>query len=139
MKKIGILGGGQLGMLLAQSIVRLGAEALIYDPDTKSPASHSVKTSIHSDWQDKKALAKFLSSCDKATYEFENVPYESLAALNHDTPVIPSLDVLRITQNRAHEKDFLRANNLPHVPYYIFQRPIFPHKRIGSLALSSNY
>ena len=61
MKKVGILGGGQLGMLLAQSIIRLGAEALIYDPDQGAPASRTVKSSIHADWQDKSELSKFLS------------------------------------------------------------------------------
>ncbi len=119
MKKIGILGGGQLGMLLAQSIIKLGAEALIYDPDPQAPACRAVKHSINAGWQDKKALAAFLSNCDRATYEFENVPYESLVDLHQATPIFPALHVLKITQNRIKEKEFLRAHGLPHVPYVV--------------------
>ena len=116
MKRIGIIGGGQLGLLLAMSIKKLGAEVLIYDPDPQAPACLSFP-SINADWQNKEALADFLSKCHIATYEFENISYETLAALNHATQIIPSIDVLRITQNRANEKEFLRSNNLPHVPY----------------------
>ncbi len=119
MKKIGILGGGQLGMLLAQSIVRLGAEACVYDPDPEAPACRAVGHSVNAGWHDKKALSSFISSCDRVTYEFENVPYQSLAELNQKIPVFPSLDVLKITQNRIKEKEFLRFNNLPHVPFII--------------------
>jgi 5-(carboxyamino)imidazole ribonucleotide synthase len=121
MKKVGILGGGQLGMLLAQSITRLGAEALIYDPDNEAPAMRGVRSSVNADWHDKEALNNFLSNCDIATYEFENVPYEALASLKNSTPLFPSLDVLRITQNRANEKEFLRSNQLPHVSYFVFE------------------
>jgi 5-(carboxyamino)imidazole ribonucleotide synthase len=134
MRRIGILGGGQLGMLLAQSIIRLGAEALIYDPESEAPASRTVKSSVHANWQDKKSLEKFLSSCDQVTYEFENVPYASLAGLNHNTPILPSLDVLRITQNRAAEKEFLQCNNLPHVPYFIADNISSLEKQIDQLS-----
>ncbi len=133
MKKIGILGGGQLGMLLAQSIVRHGAEALIYDPDPQAPACRSVRTSINSNWQDKHALSAFLSQCDAATYEFENIPHESLAELNHTTPIYPSLDVLKITQNRANEKAFLKNNSLPHVPYIESENISQLEEKINSL------
>jgi len=134
MKQIGILGGGQLGMLLAQSIVRLGAEALIYDPEPEAPASRTVRTSVHASWQDGESLDKFLSKCNKATYEFENVPYESLAKLSHSTPIIPSLDVLRITQNRAAEKEFLRSNGLPYVPYFVADNVSSLEKQIDQLS-----
>ena len=119
MKKIGILGGGQLGMLLAQSIIRLGAEARIYDPDPDAPACRAIKHSINASWQDKDALSSFLAGCDRATYEFENVPYESLAVLKQSTPIFPDLSVLRTTQNRIKEKQFLQAQGLPHVPFIV--------------------
>jgi 5-(carboxyamino)imidazole ribonucleotide synthase len=119
MKKIGILGGGQLGMLLAQSIVRLGADAWVYDPDPQAPACRAVKHSVNASWHDKRALSDFIASCDRVTYEFENVPYDCLADLEQPIPVFPSLEVLKITQNRIHEKEFLRKNGLPHVPYVI--------------------
>ena len=121
-------------MLLAQSLVRLGAEALIYDPDIDSPASRTVKSSTHASWQDKEALSEFLAACDIATYEFENVPYESLAAIKTSTPLIPSLDVLRITQNRANEKEFLRSHTLPHVPYFIAENAASLKEQINQLS-----
>src|SRR5579871_316177 len=119
MKKIGILGGGQLGMLLAQSITRLGAEACVYDPDPEAPACRTVKQSINASWHDKKALSSFIANCDRVTYEFENVPYDCLIATGQTEPVFPSLDVLKITQNRIYEKEFLRTHDLPYVPYVI--------------------
>ena len=133
MKKIGILGGGQLGMLLAQSIVRLGAEACVYDPDPEAPACRAVKHSVNADWHDKKALSAFIAGCDRVTYEFENVPFDCLADLNQPMTVFPSLDVLKITQNRIHEKEFLRKQGLPHVPYIVATNLTELKSHIGNL------
>src|SRR5580698_5638753 len=100
MKKIGILGGGQLGMLLAKSIIKLEAQPWIFDPDPDAPACQIVQNKVNADWSDKHALQAFVDNCYRVTYEFENVPYDALASLKQPLSIFPSLDVLKITQNR---------------------------------------
>ena len=73
MKTVGILGGGQLGLLLAQSLQRYGANVHIYDPNPSSPALKICTHSVSADWNDRDALLAFFKSCDVVTYEFENV------------------------------------------------------------------
>jgi 5-(carboxyamino)imidazole ribonucleotide synthase len=119
MKKVGILGGGQLGLLLAQSLTRLGATVLIYEPDSDSPACKTAFKSFHAPWNDLDALELFVTSCDAITYEFENVDSDALAQLAAGRKIIPNPSVLKTTQNRIREKNFLRASGLPHVPFAV--------------------
>src|SRR5262249_21412974 len=112
MKRVGILGGGQLGMLLSQSIQRLGAEAIIFDPDPSAPACRAVRAAINAPWDDQAALAQFFDRCDVVTYEFENVPSASLKNFEAIRPIYPNLSVLEKTQNRILEKSFLKDCNL---------------------------
>jgi 5-(carboxyamino)imidazole ribonucleotide synthase len=119
MKRVGILGGGQLGSLLLESLYRLGATVSVYDPDKSAPACKRTPNSFNGDWLNEELLTSFLTSCDVATYEFENVESKSLAALSHLKPIFPSIDVLRTTQDRALEKTFLSQNDLPHVDFKI--------------------
>lgn len=119
MKKVGILGGGQLGMLLSQSVICLGGEAVIFDPDSNAPAAKGVRQFINASWHDKKALSLLFQECDVITYEFENVPASILTDFINSKPILPGAKVLEITQNRALEKEFLQAANLPHVKFRI--------------------
>ena len=119
MKRVGILGGGQLGLLLVNSIFKLGGRASIYDQDGSAPGMHHVSRSYHGSWTDFDALKEFFQSVDVVTYEFENVEATKLVELEATRPVYPSIDVLKITQDRAKEKQFLRSCNLPHVNYAV--------------------
>jgi 5-(carboxyamino)imidazole ribonucleotide synthase len=123
MKTVGILGGGQLGMLLAQSIERLGGEVIIYDPDSDAPGCRCVSRSINAAWNDREALQKFVTACDIITYEFENVDSNALSEFAQQRPIVPSASVLYTTQNRAREKTFLKEAGLPHVPFAIADSP----------------
>jgi 5-(carboxyamino)imidazole ribonucleotide synthase len=123
MKRVGILGGGQLGMLLSQSILRLGAEAIIYDPDPSAPACRGVKHSINAGWHDQTAIASFFANCDAVTYEFENVPSTAIARSENERLIFPRLSVLKTTQNRALEKTFLKDQHLPHVNFSVVSKP----------------
>lgn len=123
MKKVGILGGGQLGMLLSQSIARLGGEAIIYEPNPTAPALRTVNQSFNANWDDKNALTKFFQKCDVVTYEFENVPSTAIAHVANLRPIFPSLSVLSTTQNRAVEKKFLKDSKLPHVNFAVVNHP----------------
>ncbi|MBX9667389.1 MAG: ATP-grasp domain-containing protein [Candidatus Obscuribacterales bacterium] len=119
MKQVGILGGGQLGMLLANSIFTLGGRAAVYDPDSQSPLCHHVKTSINGPWLNFESLNQFFEMCDVITYEFENVESAALVSLEHVKPIYPSVKVLRTTQDRVLEKKFLLASGLPHTNFAV--------------------
>jgi 5-(carboxyamino)imidazole ribonucleotide synthase len=117
MKRVGILGGGQLGMLLSQSIVRLGAQAIIFDPDPSAPACRAVKHAINAAWDDQNALTSFFNQCDVVTYEFENVPSTAVRQFETTRSIYPNLSLLEKTQNRILEKTFLKNCGLPYVNF----------------------
>jgi len=119
MKRVGILGGGQLGMLLANSIFTLGGRVNVYDPDPESPACSHVKNCINFPWMNYDALNHFFDMSDVVTYEFENVESAPLVALEHVKPIYPSVKVLKTCQDRAMEKKFLLANGLPHANFVV--------------------
>jgi 5-(carboxyamino)imidazole ribonucleotide synthase len=116
-KRIGILGGGQLGLLLAQSLIRLGAEVHVFDPDAQAPACQMLAHSASFAWSNEEELSKFFEGCDCLTYEFENVESELLFRLEKRKPLYPAANVLRVTQNRLSEKRFLSNLRLPHVHF----------------------
>jgi len=110
-------------MLLSQSILRLGGEAIIYDPDPAAPACRGVKQSFTADWHDQGALAEFFALCDAVTYEFENVPSDAMAKFENEGSMLPRLSVLRTTQNRSLEKMFLKHHDLPYVNFATARHP----------------
>jgi 5-(carboxyamino)imidazole ribonucleotide synthase len=114
---VGILGGGQLGAMLASALQDLGADVRVYDPDPNAPALRRAAGRESGSWTDVPRLQAFFDACDVVTYEFENVETEGLARLEGLGKLLPSLDVLRTTQNRALEKEFLRRHGLPHVAF----------------------
>lgn len=119
MKHIGVLGGGQLGMLLTESIYRHGGRVSIYDPDALAPASRQVSAGhyFNKQWTDIEALGEFFNSVDAATYEFENVESTELYQFEKVKPIHPSVSVLYTTQDRIREKEFLREHSLPHASF----------------------
>ncbi len=114
---IGILGGGQLGRMLALAAARLGLNCHIYAPDEDSCAFDVVRRSTRAAYEDEAALARFADSVDVITYEFENVPAKTAAFLAERRPVLPDPRVLETTQDRLIEKDFLKSLKIPTAPY----------------------
>jgi 5-(carboxyamino)imidazole ribonucleotide synthase len=104
---IGILGGGQLGRMLALAAARLGFCCHIYAPEADSPAFDVVRHSTCAAYDDHDALARFAAAVDVITYEFENVPAETASFLAPRRPVLPDPRVLETTQDRLVEKDFV--------------------------------
>ena len=114
---IGILGGGQLGRMLALSAARLGLHCHIYSPEKDSGAFEVVRASTCAAYEDEAALAKFAASVDVITYEFENVPAKTAAFLAKRKPVLPDPHVLELTQDRLIEKNFISGLKIAVAPY----------------------
>ncbi len=114
---IGILGGGQLGRMLAQAAARLGFHCHVYSPERDSCAFDVVRASTCAAYDDRAALEKFARDCDVITYEFENVPAQAAAYLSARKPVFPDPLVLETTQDRLIEKDFIAKLKIPTAPY----------------------
>jgi 5-(carboxyamino)imidazole ribonucleotide synthase len=104
---IGILGGGQLGRMLALAAARLGFKCHVFAPSPDSPAFDVVHRVTCADYTDTGALDRFAAEIDVVTYEFENVPAETATFLSARKPVIPDPHVLAITQDRLTEKNFI--------------------------------
>jgi 5-(carboxyamino)imidazole ribonucleotide synthase len=114
---IGILGGGQLGRMLALAAARLGFKCHVLCPEHGSPAFDVVRRVTEADYGDKAALDRFADDVDVVTYEFENVPAETAAFLAARKPVLPDPQVLAITQDRLAEKDFIVSLDIATAPY----------------------
>ncbi|MEA2934377.1 MAG: 5-(carboxyamino)imidazole ribonucleotide synthase [Variibacter sp.] len=104
---VGILGGGQLGRMLALAAAKLGLKCHIYSPDPDSPAFDVARRSTHAEYGDKEALDRFAAEVDVVTYEFENVPADTARFLSSRVPVLPNPAVLATTQDRLTEKTFV--------------------------------
>ncbi|BDX00793.1 5-(carboxyamino)imidazole ribonucleotide synthase [Maricaulis maris] len=114
---IGILGGGQLGRMLANAGASLGFDVHIYDPEPDCPASRVAARSYCAPWDDAGAVANFASRCDAITYEFENVPVETVAIAAAAAPLRPGAKSLELTQDRFIEKHFINQQGVKTVPF----------------------
>jgi len=115
---IGILGGGQLGRMLALAAARLGARTHIYCPDPHSPAFDVTPYRTVAAYDDEIALTAFAGAVDVVTYEFENVPAATAEYLAARVPLRPGAQALAITQNRLAEKAFISARNIAIAPFH---------------------
>lgn len=104
---VGILGGGQLGRMLAMAAARLGLRCQVFSPNPDSPAFDVVQHATCAEYADVEALELFAGDCDVITYEFENVPAATAMVLAARRPVLPDLQILQTTQDRLAEKDFV--------------------------------
>ena len=105
---IGILGGGQLGRMLAMAAARLGLRCQVFSPDPDSPAFDVVLNATCAEYADVEALELFAHDVDVITYEFENVPAATAMVLAARRPVLPAQAILETTQYRLIEKDFIK-------------------------------
>jgi 5-(carboxyamino)imidazole ribonucleotide synthase len=105
---IGILGGGQLGRMLAMAAARLGLRCQVFSPDPDSPAFDVVLNATCAEYADVEALELFANDVDVITYEFENVPAATAMILAARRPVLPDQKILQTTQDRLAEKDFVK-------------------------------
>jgi 5-(carboxyamino)imidazole ribonucleotide synthase len=104
---IGILGGGQLGRMLAVAAARLGLKTHIYCPEKDSPAFDVAGRHTIAPYDDGAMLERFARACDAVTLEFENVPVDTLRFCERFADVAPGPGALEITQDRLAEKQFM--------------------------------
>ncbi|MGV6846859.1 MAG: 5-(carboxyamino)imidazole ribonucleotide synthase [Marinibacterium sp.] len=113
---IGILGGGQLGRMLAMAAARLGFRCHVFDPAPDAPAGQVARLTSAA-YDDAQALARFADAVDVITYEFENIPTAALDLLETLRPIRPGREALRVSQDRLTEKRFLAGLGLATAPF----------------------
>ena len=114
---IGIIGGGQLGKMLAQSAQRMGYKVAVLDPSADAPARSVCHTFIHADFSDEKALIKLSDMSDVVTYEFENIDAHILRNLVSDYYVPQGAETVLTLQNRTTEKNAIKESGASIVPF----------------------
>ena len=111
-KKLGIIGGGQLGSLLSTAAKKLNIKTTVYCDDIDGPAQHFCDDFIFGKYDDKQKILEFIKKVDIISYEFENIPYDTLNEMNKLKPVLPKPSVNRLIQHRLAEKDFVNKLNI---------------------------
>jgi 5-(carboxyamino)imidazole ribonucleotide synthase len=122
--RIGILGGGQLGRMLALAAARLGMRIHVVEPAADTCAAQVVERVTRAAYDDLDALAAFAASVDVVTYEFENVDLAAVDALADRVPVRPGRRALEVAQDRLAEKEFLAGLGLRTAPYAAVDGPV---------------
>ncbi|GLS39604.1 N5-carboxyaminoimidazole ribonucleotide synthase [Mesorhizobium tianshanense] len=110
---IGIIGGGQLGRMLAMAAARLGYRTVVLEPQPDCPAAQVANRQITAAYDDTAALAELAAVSAVVTYEFENVPVAAASALAVTVPVYPPARALEVAQDRVAEKKFLNGIGVP--------------------------
>jgi 5-(carboxyamino)imidazole ribonucleotide synthase len=116
-RTVGILGGGQLGRMFAIAARRLGYRVHSLDPTRDCPAGQVADVEVVADYDDLDAARRFAAGADVVTFEFENIPAETLRVIAETRPVHPSPEVLHVCRHRLREKDFLRNRGFPLAAY----------------------
>lgn len=111
--RLGIMGGGQLGRMLALAARRLGYRVHVFVPGGSSPAGQVADVEVSGDYHDEKAVRAFAAGVDVLTFEFENVPAETVRWASEHCDVRPDAHALSTAQNRIREKKFLTESGLP--------------------------
>ena len=116
---LGVLGGGQLGLMFVNSAHTMGYRCVVWDPSDDSPAGRIADLHIKQPFSDNTACSRFAQECDAATLEFENVPVELINRLKeHKLQTTPSAYPLGIAQDRIAEKTFIADAGVATTPFY---------------------
>ena len=109
---LGIIGGGQLGSMLAIAANKLEIKTIVFSDDIDAPAQKFSNEFIHGNYNDQNKINEFTSKAGVITFEFENIPFETLNEINKLKPVLPKPSINRIIQHRIAEKDFINKLNI---------------------------
>jgi len=119
---LGIIGGGQLGSMLSVAAKKLNIKTIIYCDDADAPAQNFCNEFIFGQYDDQRKILEFVNMVDIITYEFENIPYETLNEINKLKPVLPKPSVNRLIQHRLAEKDFINKLNIRTTRYVSIEK-----------------
>ena len=119
---LGIIGGGQLGSMLASAAKKIDIKTVIFSDDEEAPAQKFSDRFIYGQYNDEQKINEFVKSVNIITYEFENIPYETLNHINKIKPVLPKPSVNRIIQHRLAEKDFINKLNIRTTQYISIEK-----------------
>ena len=114
---IGVMGGGQLGRMFAIAARRMGYRVHIFTPEEESPAGQFADLTRIADYSNETAVRRFAAEVDVITFEFENIPIETVEWCAHERDVRPTGSILHIAQNRLREKNFLAGAGIPVAPF----------------------
>ena len=109
---LGIIGGGQLGSMLSDAARKINIKTIIYSDDKKAPAQKFSDDFVFGNYYDKNKINEFIEKVDIVTFEFENIPFETLNNINKIKKVLPKPEINKILQHRLYEKDFINKCNL---------------------------
>tara|TARA_B100000900_G_scaffold168129_1_gene142827 strand:+ start:146 stop:1192 length:1047 start_codon:yes stop_codon:yes gene_type:complete len=109
---LGIIGGGQLGSMLAIAAKKLGINTIVFCDDIDAPAQNFCNKFIYGSYENYQSIIDFVNQVDIVTYEFENIPYDTLNEINKLKVVLPKPSVNRLIQHRLAEKDFVNKLNI---------------------------
>ncbi len=116
-ENLGIIGGGQLGSLLCTAAKKLNIKTIIFSDDENAPAQNFCNEFIFGEYDDQEKINLFTSKVDLVTFEFENIPVETLKLINEVKKVLPKPRINKIIQNRLSEKDFVNKLNIRTTSY----------------------
>jgi|TARA_B100000073_G_C23720911_1_gene567631 5-(carboxyamino)imidazole ribonucleotide synthase len=119
---LGIIGGGQLGSMLSVAAKKLNIKTTIFCDDINAPAQNFCDEFISGDYNDNKKILEFVKKVNVITYEFENIPYETLNEMNKLVSVLPKPSVNRLIQHRLAEKDFINKLNIRTTRYVSIEK-----------------
>ena len=118
---VGVIGGGQLGRMLALAARRMGVRSVIWTGGLEAPAVEVADMVIDKPFDDPAALAEFCETATVATVEFENIPLATLNGVKKCIGLFPSPEAVGICQNREKEKNFLRENGIPCTRFWVVE------------------
>jgi 5-(carboxyamino)imidazole ribonucleotide synthase len=114
---LGIIGGGQLGSMLSAAAKKINIKTIVYCDDINAPAQNFCDEFIFGKYDDKQKILEFIDKVNIITFEFENIPYETLNEINKEKPVLPKPSINKLIQHRLSEKDFINKLNIRTTKY----------------------
>ena len=109
---LGIIGGGQLGSMLSAAAKKINIKTIVYCDDINAPAQNFCDEFIFGKYDDKQKILEFINKVNIITFEFENIPYETLNEINKEKPVLPKPSINKLIQHRLSEKNFINKLNI---------------------------
>ncbi|NQE00308.1 5-(carboxyamino)imidazole ribonucleotide synthase, partial [Staphylococcus xylosus] len=120
---IGIIGGGQLGKMMAQSAQKMGYKVIVLDPDKSCPCQHVAHEFINADYDNQEALEQLGESSDVITYEFENISANQLKTLVSKYNIPQGYQAIKLLQDRLTEKQTLQEANCKIASFVQLSKP----------------